>query len=110
MAKDPNLQNIPVRTEEGRKIRRAFTRAVAVVDADFSQMEQRILAEVAEANGYIWAEVVEMKPMPLWVVATEESYDLYTGQDVQNKNLMDGWLELQPPFHEVGLTAPYIDY
>ncbi|MBR5536852.1 MAG: DNA polymerase I [Clostridia bacterium] len=47
---DPNLQNLPVRREDGSEIRRCFTAAPGwvLVDADYSQIELRVLAHVAD--------------------------------------------------------------
>jgi len=52
---DPNLQNIPVRTEEGRRIRQAFVAAPGykMVAADYSQIELRIMAHLSGDKGLL---------------------------------------------------------
>ncbi len=55
---DPNLQNIPIRTEEGRRIRAAFHAGAGsecLLTADYSQIEMRIMAHLSEDAGLIEA-------------------------------------------------------
>jgi len=55
---DPNLQNIPIRTEEGRQIREAFVigpHAECLLTADYSQIEMRIMAHLSGDGGLIEA-------------------------------------------------------
>ena len=56
-SKDPNLQNIPIRTEEGRRIRQAFVapKGFTIVAADYSQIELRIMAHLSEDKGLLKA-------------------------------------------------------
>tara|TARA_R110002050_G_scaffold175651_5_gene308538 strand:+ start:2403 stop:5189 length:2787 start_codon:yes stop_codon:yes gene_type:complete len=54
---DPNLQNIPVRTQEGRRIRHAFIapKGYKIVAADYSQIELRIMAHLSQDKGLLEA-------------------------------------------------------
>ncbi|GAA1270230.1 DNA polymerase I [Saccharothrix xinjiangensis] len=55
---DPNLQNIPIRTDEGRRIRQAFVVGpgyAELMTADYSQIEMRIMAHLSEDEGLIEA-------------------------------------------------------
>ncbi|HSH47529.1 MAG TPA: DNA polymerase I [Halomonas sp.] len=54
---DPNLQNIPIRTDEGRRIRQAFIArpGYRIVAADYSQIELRIMAHLSEDKGLLQA-------------------------------------------------------
>lgn len=54
---DPNLQNIPIRTEEGRRIRQAFVapKGYRIVAADYSQIELRIMAHLSGDEGLLSA-------------------------------------------------------
>ena len=69
---EPNLQNIPIRLEEGRLIRHAFVPSEAgwvILGADYSQIELRILAHISKTDSLIEA--------------------FQTGQDIHTKTAMD---------------------
>jgi len=81
---DPNLQNIPVRTEEGRRIRKAFIAAPGncILAADYSQIELRIMAHLStdqnlllafrEGRDIHKATAAEVFGVPLEKVETEQ--------------------------------------
>ncbi|CFR23674.1 DNA polymerase I [Yersinia kristensenii] len=56
-SRDPNLQNIPVRNEEGRRIRQAFIapKGYRIMAADYSQIELRIMAHLSQDQGLLTA-------------------------------------------------------
>ncbi|NRN29975.1 DNA polymerase I [Photorhabdus heterorhabditis] len=56
-SRDPNLQNIPVRNEEGRRIRQAFVapEGYRIMAADYSQIELRIMAHLSQDQGLLKA-------------------------------------------------------
>ncbi len=59
---DPNLQNIPIRTQEGRRIRQAFVAPAGrkIVAADYSQIELRIMAHLSSDAGLLHAFANEL--------------------------------------------------
>jgi len=76
---DPNLQNIPIRTEDGRRIRRAFVAAPGwlILAADYSQIELRILAHLSGDQGLLTAfaaglDIHRATAAEVWGVPLEE--------------------------------------
>ncbi|MCB5310301.1 DNA polymerase I [Yersinia massiliensis] len=83
-SRDPNLQNIPVRNEEGRRIRQAFIapKGYRIMAADYSQIELRIMAHLSQDKGLLAAfaagkdihraTAAEVFGLPLENVTTEQ--------------------------------------
>ena len=81
---NPNLQNIPIRTEEGRRIRQAFVpdKGYTLLAADYSQIELRIMAHISGDAGLVsafnedrdihQATAAEVFDLPLDEVSTEQ--------------------------------------
>ncbi len=81
---DPNLQNIPVRSEEGRRIRQAFIapEGCRILAADYSQIELRIMAHLSGDAGLLKAfaagedihraTAAEVFETPLWEVSSDQ--------------------------------------
>ncbi len=81
---DPNLQNIPIRNAEGRRVRQAFIapKAYKIVAADYSQIELRIMAHLSQDKGLLaafaagkdihQATAAEVFDLPLEEVSTEQ--------------------------------------
>ena len=72
---DPNLQNIPVRTEEGRRIREAFIAPEGrkLVSLDYSQIELRVLAHVADIDAL---KVAFRKGQDIHAMTASEMFDV----------------------------------
>lgn len=81
---DPNLQNIPIRNEEGRRIRKAFIapQGYKIVAADYSQIELRIMAHLSGDEGlqYAFAEGLDVHKATAAEVFSVDLEDVTTEQ------------------------------
>jgi len=76
---DPNLQNIPIRTQEGRRIRQAFIAAKGhqLISADYSQIELRLMAHISEDPALLQAfannlDIHQATAAEVWGVALDQ--------------------------------------
>ncbi len=82
---DPNLQNIPIRLEEGKKIRQAFVPSVedwVIFAADYSQIELRVLAHIADDENLIEAFKQDMD------IHTKTAMDVFHVEEGEVTSLM----------------------
>ena len=81
---EPNLQNIPIRTELGKRIRRAFQspEGCLLLSADYSQVELRILAHLADDPGLIRAFQADED---IHSYTAREIFDIAEGDDVSSE-------------------------
>ncbi len=82
---DPNLQNIPIRLEEGRKIRQAFTPSESdwvMLAADYSQVELRVLAHISKDKNLISAFLEDKD------IHTKTAMDIFNVPEAEVSSLM----------------------
>ncbi|OEG00094.1 DNA polymerase I [Vulcanibacillus modesticaldus] len=82
---DPNLQNIPIRLEEGRKIRQAFIPSESewlILSADYSQIELRVLAHISEDENLIQAFIDDLD------IHTKTAMDVFNVSEHEVTSLM----------------------
>jgi DNA polymerase-1 len=89
---DPNLQNIPIRTEDGKRIREAFVAApgCSLICADYSQIELRVLAHMSEDAALIDA--------------------FKKGEDIHRRTAMEVLTQGQEPSEEMRRRAKAINF
>ena len=100
---DPNLQNIPVRLEEGRRIRKAFKPAEpgnVILSADYSQIELRVLAHITQDESMI--------------KAFREGHDIHTATAMKvfgvEPDEVDGLMRRQAKAVNFGIVYGISDY
>jgi DNA polymerase-1 len=121
---DPNLQNIPIRTEMGRRIREAFVprKGNILVDADYSQIELRIMAHLSEDPELVAAfreeaDIHTRTAARIFGVAEEDvTHEMRSGAKTINFGVMYGQgpralsQQLRIPFDEAkGFIDEYFD-